>query len=573
MVRFRAPLPAKEVCLKMKKVLAFVLFFAATFFCTQKVSAASYNAISVDGLLLPYYGTTAIHACLFENNKGIYGGNYSLVPCTWETKNSDGQWQSMTGTGLEFQPGYEYRVKLAFKIREEGDDFAEDLSEVFVNGTRAEFNRFTVRNSEGLPTTALVYWYFTPLESTKLDTPDFDFHATGYNTGYFTHTTEFVSFGGEIMFSYNPDPSTMHMGSYESSFFDSTSPDLGTIYIINESQIPIRFLDSEMETITIDRFEKPSGVFAEKSRIRSVSGGLEYTDDISMGVDEANWAEIYNNESEWVAPGKYYVRKKASGSTYASEYIKVQVDEYVDPVDFGVINPETGDKIFWCAVILVLSVALLVALWSKWWVAWVVIYIGFLVIDLLCPNFLGTTIIKLAGILSCFIFVLKNTQKDKLLYIALGLTFIADVLLAINNVSAAGVAIFYLTQLTHLVRLTKWKIWDAAKYLTINALTVIVGLGLKMDLLLAMAAVYGITIISNIYASIKNYRQRRTRPALFALIGFVLFGLCDSCVALSYLSSIGIISAEFYIVVNYLAWVFYFPSQVFIANSSDYMVQ
>ena len=85
----------------------------------------------------------------------------------------------------------------------------------------------------------------------------------------------------------------------------------------------------------------------------------------------------------------------------------------------------------------------------------------------------------------------------------------------------------------------------------------------------ALGAIYGYGLLSNLYLAGRWYFARRSIPSTCAFYGFILFVCCDLCVAISYLSGTGALPAFLQIFANYFAWVFYYPSQVLISNSSE----
>ena len=91
----------------------------------------------------------------------------------------------------------------------------------------------------------------------------------------------------------------------------------------------------------------------------------------------------------------------------------------------------------------------------KWLIIWVSIYISFLFLDLLVPNFVGTAIIKYAGIFLCVIYANKKYRHDYLLQLALLFTFLADTILVWTPFTVPGVFVFSFAQFMHLMRQTK----------------------------------------------------------------------------------------------------------------------
>lgn len=201
------------------------------------------------------------------------------------------------------------------------------------------------------------------------------------------------------------------------------------------------------------------------------------------------------------------------------------------------------------------------------------IYITYLVLDLFFPSALPVTIIKVGSIALCFAFTFKTLPEDPLLTVALGFTLLADFCLAADNSSAVGVGIFCLAQITHLHRLTRkpFKPVNLMPYYIFLALTVLLGATIFIDdktrflprflqdvpIHVYLALIYAVTL------GLNTYFARAFKPLQ---LGFILFILCDLNVALSYLSSIGIIPAHLTFITGYVAWVFYFPSQAIISS-------
>ncbi len=554
---------------KFQKIVSVVLFmFAAmAFFCTKNASATTYSEIEIKNLDTPFYGMPPNGATC---NSATYGGAYKLSTCRYEEKMPDMTWREMDSRTDLFVHGREYRMILFVKLKNDDDDYSSEMGKISLDGKTATDYYFTT------PRCVAAIWDFTPNEPTQLEPPHYSFHATGYNVGYFEseEPSESNSFGWE---SYGIN-SLDDIGHYTDGvggleLFSSTSPELMTIYLQTLAMNPSRHPSSEIVTIAIGRFDAPV-VSSERGRIVGESDGLEYASYVGDNADEATWTTIEGNESTWLEPGVYYVRKKAAGSTYASEYVAVEVKEYIAPIDLAVANPETGDSVILYAIILVGSIlGLVFILRGCWEVAFVVIYSGFLILDLAYPHFFGTTILKLAGILACFVHAAVNFTKNKILVVALGLTFLADLVLAKNNSSTVGIVIFSFAQLFHLARLKSWEIRTIAKYALIMFAILVAGLLLELEMTVIAVVVYAGILLANVLTSINLFRKVPIRPVLYICCGFILFLACDCCAAASYLSLIGLVPAAIYEVANFLAWVFYYPSQVFISNSSDYVIQ
>ncbi len=208
-----------------------------------------------------------------------------------------------------------------------------------------------------------------------------------------------------------------------------------------------------------------------------------------------------------------------------------------------------------------------------WFWLWGLIYAMILVFGLFWPTSIAVTMLKLIGIFLCLVFVFKYFKKDRFLQIAFLFTFAADVLLAINNVSAAGVLVFAFAQISHFIRLCQKpllsKIW-----LIVSCLALIVAYVLPIDnQIIFFGVVYGVTLAANLGTCIYQYTKKKNLSTFYGLLGFSLFVCCDLLVAVSFFTTLGILPAFLYGIANYCCWVFYLPAQVCIANSSKSMIQ
>lgn len=206
-----------------------------------------------------------------------------------------------------------------------------------------------------------------------------------------------------------------------------------------------------------------------------------------------------------------------------------------------------------------------------WFSIWIVIYLLINITGLFAPTSDVLTIIKLGGVILCFVYALRTFPEDRLLQAAMFTTCIADLILAAKNTSEAGIIVFFITQVIHLVRLDGERLRTPIFIFSIVFCGVILlDLWLKLIPLIFIVSVFYATVLAaNIIVSYKWYRQDPKNPhARFALIGFILFACCDSCTAMSYLSLTGVIPYLLYAPANFLAWFFYYPSQIFVSNSS-----
>ena len=110
-------------------------------------------------------------------------------------------------------------------------------------------------------------------------------------------------------------------------------------------------IDSDVQTITIIKASTPTAVGKEDcttlanndGKITSVTTDMEYKLSTNAG-----WISITGNEVTGLKNGTYYVRVKANGTTLASEYVTIMINEYIpykEPTpnaNFTATGPDTG---------------------------------------------------------------------------------------------------------------------------------------------------------------------------------------------------------------------------------------
>ena len=211
---------------------------------------------------------------------------------------------------------------------------------------------------------------------------------------------------------------------------------------------------------------------------------------------------------------------------------------------------------------------------TRWLIIWILIYISFLLLDIFLPFFWGSALLKYIGIFLCIIYAHQKYTKDYALQLALLFTFLADTILVWTPYALAGIYVFCFAQFMHLTRLTKLSHSTLGFYALMLSLILsfVVVFGLKP--IYAMATVYGIELTCNLIMSIKNYRSdKKDFRIRCAYYGFIAFICCDICVALRFLAMDDTLPAAIIPLTSFLVWVFYYPSQVLIANSSIQDIQ
>lgn len=209
---------------------------------------------------------------------------------------------------------------------------------------------------------------------------------------------------------------------------------------------------------------------------------------------------------------------------------------------------------------------------APWPAIWAWIYLANLVLGFVSPNSTTLMVIRVGGIFLCLAYAVIRFPKDHLLHLALLATSIADVLLAANNTAEIGIFIFLIAQVIHLVRLDGGKRARTPLiiFCIIGILALIGNLYFQnVQIIYVICGFYLATILMNIYFSYQWYvHESENLRAFIALLGFALFLCCDICTAISYLSLNHMILALFYTPANYFAWLFYYPSQILVSNSS-----
>jgi len=214
----------------------------------------------------------------------------------------------------------------------------------------------------------------------------------------------------------------------------------------------------------------------------------------------------------------------------------------------------------------------------RWgWIAlWITIYLAILTLGNLLPDSQITTFVRLAGIVLCFFYVAIYFPHDYWLLLAMGTTCVADLILAGNNISPLGIAVFVSAQVFHLLHLLALKKSNTKRYVFIYVSLALVMLITNyfldiLPMLYLACGLYAILLITNIIISFRYRKKEPSNPkAWFAFFGFILFASCDSCTAISYFSLIGILPASFYGLANFIVWFFYYPSQILLSNTGKY---
>jgi hypothetical protein len=207
---------------------------------------------------------------------------------------------------------------------------------------------------------------------------------------------------------------------------------------------------------------------------------------------------------------------------------------------------------------------------KKWTAIWVIIYVGFIVFDLFLPKFeMLSTLIKYTGIFLCVIYAYSRHKDDARLCIALLLTLLADAILMFLGWKLIGLFIFCFAQFFHTMRLSNTDSKFLMTYFLIVFLVFSTGLLNGLSAIYVLAFIYASSLVMNINLSYQWFKSAPKKlNANYCYYGFVLFLLCDVCVALGYLGGVGEVPLVVANVASFLVFVFYYPSQVLLSNSS-----
>ena len=205
-----------------------------------------------------------------------------------------------------------------------------------------------------------------------------------------------------------------------------------------------------------------------------------------------------------------------------------------------------------------------------WLGIWSLIYLGFLLLDFLLPSFWGASVLKYVGIFLCLVYAYQKFKTDYLLILALLFTFLSDTILVWTHWELAGVYCFCFAQFFHIMRLSKSHPKFLIMYFLVVFLLFTFAILQGISPLYSIAIIYAGSLLSNVILSRAWYlRERHNFRARCAFYGFLLFLACDICVGLQHLMLDGVFPAQLLPLISYLVWFFYYPSQVFLANSSN----
>lgn len=207
---------------------------------------------------------------------------------------------------------------------------------------------------------------------------------------------------------------------------------------------------------------------------------------------------------------------------------------------------------------------------GKWVAICSLIYLTFLLLDAFNPDTISSAVLKYTGIFLCVVYAFSKYHRDTMLGFALLLTLLSDTFLVWTKQELLGLISFCIAQFIHLYRFKRGNQNYFGGALVLAFLAMLVFYHDKAEIIYLAAMFYAILLVTNLVLSAKSYHKKdSTIHDRLGFYGFCLFVCCDICVATRHLALDGIISATLLPLLNFLVWFFYYPSQVFIASSSN----
>lgn len=206
----------------------------------------------------------------------------------------------------------------------------------------------------------------------------------------------------------------------------------------------------------------------------------------------------------------------------------------------------------------------------------IVLYILFLLEDFGDYDLGDNVWIKYSIIIIAFVYTLvsiafatnkKEFRDDIILSLALLFTLLSDYfLLVLDDYYEIGMITFIVAQLLHALRIERNKIHTIISVairvmIPVIGIAVFAGIG-ELELIYALALIYGTQLLMNFVENMALCfisKKNKLKYILLA-VGFALFIGCDVCVGLMNIGEYGGVL---------LMWLFYAPSQILIALSSN----
>ena len=220
-------------------------------------------------------------------------------------------------------------------------------------------------------------------------------------------------------------------------------------------------------------------------------------------------------------------------------------------------------------------------------------YFTFIYFDFSNLNGNISNLIKYFTILLCLIFVLIPRKESggsavdhRLLKLAFLFTFISDYFLLFTEEIIPGLVTFIIVQVLYLLRIYRWKLdfnlINKSKiilpmYFLRNLfagmilLLVLSLLSVKLELTIVLATFYFLSLLLNCFDLLRISFVIKTPQLRLFLIGLLMFLLCDINVGIfnmqQFIANPLVKYEKIYSIASVAMWIFYLPSQVFIALS------
>lgn len=216
------------------------------------------------------------------------------------------------------------------------------------------------------------------------------------------------------------------------------------------------------------------------------------------------------------------------------------------------------------------------------------VYIIFLYIDAITKNlgnpysiYLKYTIIIFSFLITLLIGNNGYNRRDTIsLQLSKLLTLIADYYLLIEDNFHLGIFSFCIVQITYILRhsfMEKKTYRNFIFLITSITFSVLIFFRIKLEPidnnLVLLALIYAALLITSVYVALTTLtRSKYSKKSSYLIgIGMCLFFLCDINVGLNTLigetTLNNMITPKFKFLIGYLIWLFYAPSQVFLACS------
>ena len=207
---------------------------------------------------------------------------------------------------------------------------------------------------------------------------------------------------------------------------------------------------------------------------------------------------------------------------------------------------------------------------KKWLIIWIVIYISFIGLELFIPKaFNEIRLIKYVGIFLCLVYAWAKYKNDSKLVIAMGLTLLSDTILMFMGAKVIGIYVFCFAQIMHTLRLSGTPNMYLGVYFLMQFLIFAFCIMQNIEPIYAAAFLYAINIFSNLHLSYKWHKKEPGNiNASCCFWGLCLFILCDICCAITFLGETSVIPGAVAAVAGFMVFVFYYPSQILVSNSS-----